>query len=109
MHKVAITDYTFGNLDVEEAILGPAGCQVSAGQCRTPEALIELTSDADAVITQFAPVTAEVVGRMEKAKVIVRYGIGYDNVALEAARPAASRCATSPTTASTRWPTTPWP
>lgn len=86
MHKVAVTDYTFGNLDVEEAILGPAGCQVSGGQCRTPEALIELTHDADAVITQFAPVTAEVVGRMEKARVIVRYGIGYDNVALEAAR-----------------------
>lgn len=85
MPKVVITDYTFGNLDVEQAILGPAGCQVAWGQCRTPEALIELTHDADAVITQFAPVTAEVIGRMEKVRVIVRYGIGYDNVAVEAA------------------------
>ncbi len=86
MPKIAITDYTFGNLDVEQAILGPAGCQVASGQCRTPEALIELTHDADAVITQFAPVTAEVIGRMEKARVIVRYGIGYDNVAVDAAK-----------------------
>ncbi len=86
MTKVAITDYTFPGLDTERAILEPLGAEVVAAQCKTPEALIELTHDADHVITQFAPVNADVIAAMEKAKVIVRYGIGVDNVDLEAAR-----------------------
>jgi len=84
--KVAITDNTFGSLDVEEAILRPTGCELASGQCRTSQALIELVGDADAVITQFAPVKADVIAAMQKARVIVRYGIGVDNVDLEAAR-----------------------
>jgi D-3-phosphoglycerate dehydrogenase len=48
--------------------------------------VIPLVDQADAVITQFAPVTAEVISKMEKAKVIVRYGIGVDNVDLRAAK-----------------------
>jgi len=86
MIKVAITDYTFDTLDIERGILEPLGCKVVGRRCKTPAELIELTSDADHVITQFAPVNAEVVKAMTKARVIVRYGIGVDNVDLEAAR-----------------------
>jgi D-3-phosphoglycerate dehydrogenase len=42
--------------------------------------------NADTVIAQFAPVNAEVVAAMTKAKAIVRYGIGFDNVDFNAAR-----------------------
>ena len=84
--KVAITDSTFGSLDIEEAILRQTGCALAIGQCKTSETLIELVRDADAVITQFAPVKSDVVAAMQRARVIVRYGIGVDNVDLEAAR-----------------------
>ena len=84
--KVAVTDYTFASLDVETAILQPLGCTVVGWRCKTPEELTELTADADAVLTQFAPLTAAVIGAMRRARVIVRYGIGVDNVDLEAAR-----------------------
>ena len=84
--KVAITDYSFPNLDVERGILEPLGCTVVAGQCKTPEALIELTADADYVITQFAPMDAAVVSKLQKARVIVRYGIGFDNVDIDVAK-----------------------
>jgi D-3-phosphoglycerate dehydrogenase len=86
MTKVAITDYTFPDLSIEQAILQPHGCEVVSGQCKTTPELIALTKDADHVITQFAPVNAEVIAAMQKSKVIVRYGVGYDNVDLEAAR-----------------------
>lgn len=86
MPTVAITDYSFPSLDIEEAALQPQGITVRSGQCKTPETLIPLVSDADAVITQFAPVKADVIAAMQRAKVIVRYGIGVDNVDLEAAR-----------------------
>lgn len=85
--KVAVTDYSFPDLAVEETILLGAGHTLAAWkEKRTPAELASLVGDADAVITQFAPVNAEVIGAMQKARVIVRYGIGVDNVDLEAAR-----------------------
>jgi len=84
--QVAITDFSFPNLEIEENILKPLGFEVQGGQCKTPETLIPHVCHADAVITQFAPIKADVIAAMEKARVIVRYGIGVDNVDLEAAR-----------------------
>jgi D-3-phosphoglycerate dehydrogenase len=84
--KVAVTDFSFPSLELEEGILKPAGASLLSGQCKTPETLIPLVADADAVITQFAPLRREVIQAMTRAKVIVRYGIGVDNVDLEAAR-----------------------
>ena len=87
MTKIAITDYTFPDIGIEEAILRPAGIEVVAfKEKRSPAELIGLVRDADAVIAQFAPVNAAVVNAMSKAKAIVRYGIGYDNVDIGAAR-----------------------
>jgi D-3-phosphoglycerate dehydrogenase len=86
MPIVAVTDYTFPDLNVENDILSPLGVQLAAGQCKTADALLPLVSEADAVITQFAPISAPVIASMRNARVIVRYGIGVDNVDLEAAR-----------------------
>lgn len=87
MSLIAITDYSFADLALEEAILRPAGCEVVAWkERRSPAELATLVAHADAVITQFAPVTAEVIHAMKRARAIVRYGIGVDNVDLVAAR-----------------------
>jgi D-3-phosphoglycerate dehydrogenase len=84
--KIAITDYSFSDLAVEEGILRPLGHEITAWKEKRPAAdLPQLVADADAVITQFAPVTAEVIACMSRAKAIVRYGIGVDNVDLAAA------------------------
>ena len=85
MSKVVVTDYTFPNLEIEQRVLGPSGCELAGHQCRTPEELIAVVRDADHALVQFAPVNADVVNSMERAKIIVRYGIGYDNVDLKAA------------------------
>jgi D-3-phosphoglycerate dehydrogenase len=86
MPVVAITDYTFPSLDIEEQILSVENAEIRAGNNKQLDAVKQLTSEADAVITQFAPINAEVIAGMKKARVIVRYGIGVDNVDLEAAR-----------------------
>lgn len=83
---VVITDWTFPDLEVERGILEAGGVSLRSRQCRTEQELIELCSEADAVITQFAKVNEAVVHSMQRARAIVRYGIGVDNVALEAAR-----------------------
>ncbi len=87
MIQVAVTDYSFDSLDIEAGILQPLGCElVTRKRIGSPEQLAVLVADADAVLTQFAPVNAAVINAMRKAKVIVRYGVGVDNVDLEAAR-----------------------
>lgn len=83
--KVAITDFNFETLELEHKIFDSCDLQVVASQCRTPEAVTDLVSEADYVITQFAPITAEVFDSMSRVKAIVRYGIGVDNVDIEAA------------------------
>lgn len=86
MSLIAITDYTFPSLDLEETIIQAAGAELRSGNSKEIPTLISLVRDADAVITQFAPINAEVIAAMQKARVIVRYGIGVDNVDLEAAK-----------------------
>ena len=85
--KVSITDYSFPDLSVEESILQPSGHVIQAWkEKKSASELLALVADADAVITQFAPVNADVIAKMQKARVIVRYGIGVDNVDVSAAR-----------------------
>lgn len=86
MPVVTITDFTFPTLEIEEHILHPLGYTVRSGQWKTPEALVPQVADADAIITQYAPVNATVIAGMAKAKVIIRYGIGVDSVDLDAAK-----------------------
>jgi D-3-phosphoglycerate dehydrogenase len=86
MSLVVITDYTFADVEVERAALAPLGCRLEAQRCKNPEELIALTAEADVVITQFARIDAEVIAGMKRARAIVRYGIGVDNVDLAAAK-----------------------
>jgi D-3-phosphoglycerate dehydrogenase len=100
MPKVLVTDHTFDPLDIERRIIEPLGAVIdarreSAVACaagslgcegKTADQLVPLVADADAVLTQFSPITAQVIAAMQKVRVIVRYGIGVDNVDLAAAK-----------------------
>jgi D-3-phosphoglycerate dehydrogenase len=82
----AITDWTFTDLDLEKKILESNQIELICKQCKNESDLISLVSEADAVITQFAKINMQVISTMKKVKVIVRYGIGVDNVDIPAAR-----------------------
>ena len=84
--QVAVTDYGFPDLHMERSVLEPCGFTFLTGQCKLAEEVAALCRNADAVLTQWAPVTAEAIDAMDKCKVIVRYGIGVDNVDMEATR-----------------------
>jgi len=86
MRTVAVTDYTFDTLEIETSILEPLGCRIVSQKSAADLArLAALVKDADYVITQFAPLNAGVIGAMDSCRLIVRYGIGVDNVDLAAA------------------------
>ena len=87
MPTVAVTDHTFPDLNIEASILQPKGINITSFKERRPTSEIaQLVRDADAVIAQFAPIDADVIAAMRNVKAIVRYGIGFDNVDIAAAK-----------------------
>ena len=83
---IVVTDYKFPDLALEQAAAEHAGCDLIGHHCETEAELKAAVADADAVITQFARLSAPVVAAMTRARAIVRYGIGVDNVDLDSAR-----------------------
>ncbi len=86
MAKVLVTDHWYDNLDVERAIVEPAGGVIDERQCKAADQLVPLVGDADVVLSQFSLVDARFIAAMLRVRVIVRYGIGVDNIDIEAAR-----------------------
>lgn len=83
--KVVITDYDYGDVEIERSILAAAGADVVALQAKTEAQLFEAVADCDAVMNQYARVGADAIARMRQCKVIARYGVGVDIVDVEAA------------------------
>lgn len=84
--KFVITDYGFPTITIEREIIETAGGQLATFQCKTEEEVIAATKEADAILVQWAPLTHAVLQQLPHCKVIVRYGIGIDNIDLDAAR-----------------------
>ncbi|MGH6858754.1 MAG: C-terminal binding protein [Phyllobacterium sp.] len=83
--KVVITDYDYGDVDTERAILERVGARVVALQAKHESDLFDEIRDCAAVMNQYARVGAEAIRRMEHCQVIARYGVGVDIVDVDAA------------------------
>ena len=83
--RVVVTDHAFPSLDSERTVLEPLGAVIDDVQCRDAGELARHVRDADALLVQFAPIDATVLEAAARCRVVVRYGIGVDNVDLEAA------------------------
>lgn len=83
--RVVVTDYNFPSLDAERAAAQVNGASFEAYQCSSAEQVAEAVSGASVVAVQFAPLTAAALGRLAPKARIVRYGVGYDNIDVEAA------------------------
>jgi D-3-phosphoglycerate dehydrogenase / 2-oxoglutarate reductase len=59
---------------------------LTVAQCKTVDEVCETAMAADALLVQFAPINAAVISALKNCQVIVRYGIGVDNVDLTAAK-----------------------
>lgn len=84
MH-VVVTDHNFASLEGERSVAAALNAHFRVFQATTEEAAMDAVQGADVVLVNFAPMTAKVLDAMPKGSVVIRYGIGYDNVDLEAA------------------------
>lgn len=90
--KVVYTDYFYDSVELEFEILHELDnlqvvdlTEMQAGGIKEPQALIEHVKDADAIVTQFAKITSEVIDAMPKCRVIARHAIGVDTIDVPAA------------------------
>ena len=83
-YKVVVSDNRHGDYSIESGILEKCGAQVVVENCVTEEDMMEKCKDADGILLDMAPMTKKVVDALEKCKIVSRYGVGYDNVDVEA-------------------------
>ncbi|HET9301312.1 MAG TPA: C-terminal binding protein [Propionibacteriaceae bacterium] len=84
--KVLVTDAEYSSLDIEAEVLVAAGHELVAAECRTPQHVIEAAAGVDALLVQYAPITAEVFEALPQLRLVSRYGVGVDAVDTDAAR-----------------------
>ncbi|MBG6176661.1 D-3-phosphoglycerate dehydrogenase [Labrenzia sp. EL_208] len=83
--KVVITDFDFGDTDVERKILEDVGAEVVGLQSKQEDDLFDAARDCAAMINQYARIGRATISRMQKCEVIARYGVGVDIVDVDAA------------------------
>ena len=84
-HTVAVTDHLFPSMDDEERMFREMDTELVIGQCKAEDDVIALCRNADAILNTYARMTPKVIESLERCRVIVRFGIGYDNVDVDAA------------------------
>ncbi len=82
---VVITDCDHETVDPELRVLGEAGVSVRVAQCRTSGDVVAQARSAQVLINQYAPIDATVLAALEGCRAVVRYGVGVDNVDVQAA------------------------
>ena len=84
--KVVLTDQVFPSTDTERKILTDIGAELVVLDDSSPESIREGARDAAALLNTYAPIDRTTLEQLEECKVVARYGIGVDNIDLEAAR-----------------------
>lgn len=83
--KVVVSDQVFPSVEVERGLLAEIDAELVVAQGSVPEVL-DVATDADAILNTYLPWDADSIARLDRCRIIARYGIGFDNIDLEAAR-----------------------
>jgi D-3-phosphoglycerate dehydrogenase len=82
---VAVTDCDHKDMKEEEAVFARCGLNLDLFQCKTEQELMDTLPGYPAVLNQYAPFTEKVFAALPDLKLIVRYGVGVNNIDLDAA------------------------
>jgi len=84
-NAIAISDCDHLNTDEERSVCERYGLEYVLFQCKTEDDLIRDLKGFQAVVNQYAPFTERVFAALPELKMIVRYGVGVNNIDLAAA------------------------
>lgn len=85
MKKIYITDCDMSNIDPEIKVFKETGFDYEWLNCKTEEEIIDQCKDAVAVLNQYTHMGEKVFKALPNLKMIVRYGVGVDNIDIKAA------------------------
>lgn len=97
--KIVVTDYIEPDLKWEaEHLARYSQVEFACHQLKfaPPEELLAAIGDADVVLVNMTPITAQIIAGLENCKLIIRHGVGYDNVDVAAATAKGIRVAYEP-------------
>jgi D-3-phosphoglycerate dehydrogenase / 2-oxoglutarate reductase len=85
---VLITDHVFPSIAIQRRVLASAGFTLEEikPNCKSEEEVIESCGRADVLLVQWAPITRRVLEALPRVRGVVRYGIGVDNIDVQAAK-----------------------
>jgi D-3-phosphoglycerate dehydrogenase len=83
--KIVITECDHDSFAAEREITDAAGAELVLTQSRTAAELVANAAGADAILVQYAQITAEVMDALPALRAIGRYGVGVDSVDIDAA------------------------
>lgn len=81
---VVITDATFPDVDKERAAASALGASFELYNCKSPEDVVAAVKGAKVAVVQFAELNAEAVAGLAPGATVIRYGVGYNNLDVEA-------------------------
>jgi D-3-phosphoglycerate dehydrogenase len=65
--------------------LSAVPAELKLSEQATPEEILRVAAPADALLVTYAKITGDMIGQMKRCRIISRFGIGVDNVDLDAA------------------------
>lgn len=83
--KVVLLEDRYAHHDYEKAVLKKIDAEVIESKALAKDDILLVAADADGIIVNLAPMTAEIIAGLGRCQVIARYGVGYDSVDIEAA------------------------
>lgn len=83
--RIVITECDHDSFAAEHELSDPAGAELILTQSRTAAELVANAKDAEAILVQYAQITAEVMDALPRLRVVGRYGVGVDSVDIDAA------------------------
>lgn len=83
--RIVITDCDHESIGPEQEVVARAGAELVRTQSATEEEVIANAAGADAVLVQYAPITAKVLAALPSLRAVGRYGVGVDTVDVAAA------------------------
>lgn len=83
--RVVLLEHGYSSIQVERDIVEAAGGEFIDADSWDLEAALQLCEDAEAVMVRRIVVSRAIIQRLRKCKIILRYGVGTDNVDVQAA------------------------
>ncbi len=83
--SVVLTDYEWPDLSIEHGLFTPLGIEFTASHCNDEKEVTAVAESADAVISEYAPLSEKVIRSLRRCKVISMNAAGFDNIDVDAA------------------------